>query len=870
MVRPGYEYEDGKGATPRRSSTLDVAFELNAARKGTKGLNRLFSVMNEDDHRVTALHPMGRFRVFIEVLGLAFLANDLVISPYIVAWDVAVNLPIVIMMWSSMSYWTLEMGLNFVTGYYSHGELQTQLLAVSRHYLRGTFCIDFFLVCCDVVSVVTHYTLISSAASPSVDTLSLVRLTKFTRLLRISALLRLGKLTSAISKMQLASLSDNKGFILQVLRFLFATIFINHLLCCLWFVIGQWAPSDTGSGWLDATVKGPVCGAYEECKFSEASPFYQYMLAFHWSIAQVTLGSMEVVPSNSYERAFNILLLFFGVLFASTIVSSFSTLAMQLMMKRQDRVEKTARLRTFLVQHKVRSRLAVRVLRQVHEKSPHKPFMYEHNVDTLSLLSADLREELFCAIRKPHLNTHCVFRLWTEIDTTAVEMICHEAVTFLFFGPGDEVFRPEVEALSAYHAVKGSLEYVQDPRSSVVDDFETTAVGVGSWVSEAAWWTRWTHVGRLTAHQATQLLVVEAKGVFKVAESRPVIIGIAKTYARMFHSHLVASTPPHAPWPNDLHLEIHPADFVDVRVGIRLLDQLTKRGNLLLTDAQKLKLHKELEAGTCGIHLAASSELERVCFLSLLRISDEFGRILAQVRRTDKKGALVTELRLPGAKRAQGELPQEALQRLLDSMGDLAESLELTHTEREVVDADSASVGIRTTYIQTTHFAALCDDAPQRMILVSAGGTQMRQSGISGPGRLSTRLGRKFITPDLFAISGKESTSLFAWLQPEEFHMLRGSSGEKALADWLSSHNHDLQGLNSSAANSSRFSKSMLLTDSSPCTPSALAELPACGEAADVVLDDAVDVAVDENVRELQQFRPTGPARPHYRSPVAL
>merc|ERR1740138_1620555 len=102
----------------------------------------------------------------------------------------------------------------------------------------------------------------------------------------------------------------------------FGMMWVNHMASCMWYAAGRYFPSDTGLCWLDADIMGPESGKYDTASLS-----YQYFTAFHWSLTQMTPGSMQVFPVNSGERVFNIFVLMGGFLFFSVVVSAISTSA---------------------------------------------------------------------------------------------------------------------------------------------------------------------------------------------------------------------------------------------------------------------------------------------------------------------------------------------------------------------------------------------------------------------------------------------------------------------------------------------------------------------------------------------------------------
>merc|ERR1719410_1484859 len=132
-------------------------------------------------------------------------------------------------------------------------------------------------------------------------------------------------------------------------------------MCCAWNAIGTISISDTGQNWI--------------AEFTGQKPEYIYFSAYHWALSQITLGSNDVNPVNSYERTFCILLNVFGLLYSSTIVSIVSAQAMEYVTVRRERMEDMTYLTKFLEQHRVNSRLANRVRRQANDRCNFKHIM---------------------------------------------------------------------------------------------------------------------------------------------------------------------------------------------------------------------------------------------------------------------------------------------------------------------------------------------------------------------------------------------------------------------------------------------------------------------------------------------------------------
>merc|ERR1712136_313937 len=140
-------------------------------------------------------------------------------------------------------------------------------------------------------------------------------------------------------------------------------------------------PTDTSDRWLDSI---------------ESSFLFEYVTAFHWSMAQLTLGAIEVNPSNSIERIFTIILLLVGLFFSASLVGSLSAAMIEYQQKWQVSRQMQRNVRHYLRQNSVGPTVAIRVRQQVEKRLHHKAEekLSFHEVEGLSLVSASLQAEL--------------------------------------------------------------------------------------------------------------------------------------------------------------------------------------------------------------------------------------------------------------------------------------------------------------------------------------------------------------------------------------------------------------------------------------------------------------------------------------------
>merc|ERR1712048_207745 len=97
---------------------------------------------------------------------------------------------------------------------------------------------------------------------------------------------------------------------LNLAKLLLSVLVLNHVVACVWFLIGRLAMENESRNWI--TV-GELNGT---------DVAYMYSTSLHWSLTQFTPASMDISARNIWERAFSIVVLFFAMVAFSSIVGS--------------------------------------------------------------------------------------------------------------------------------------------------------------------------------------------------------------------------------------------------------------------------------------------------------------------------------------------------------------------------------------------------------------------------------------------------------------------------------------------------------------------------------------------------------------------
>jgi len=640
------------------------------------------------------LHPAGHICKVNDAASFLFVMLDVLVAPSILAWELNSEGLLLVLLWASAVYWTICLLLGFVTGFYIGGEIVMKQPQVVVNFLKTGFLMDFIVLLGDFTSLIANQ-------DDSQGTKQILRLVKFLRLLKIMRLLRLMRI---FDKIATNTLSPGVRMLSQILQMFFVTVLTIHILSCLWIFVGRRGPTDTGQRWLPEFEQAQMdCQA--GCAYGR---WYIYLTAFHWTAAQLTLGSTSVVPVNTLERLITIACLIAGLLFGASIVAFLSAQIVQFIMTRMDKMQMLDDVRRFLRQSQVNSALAIRVTKSVRERLLEEHALGEDDVDGLALLSGKLRSELAFQIRRPHILKHALFRLWAQIEDISVEELCRHAVDFQFLFPRDVLFRPAQALEQAFYVVSGSLIYVQVPETSRVDDINEVTVLQGSWVAEAALWSKWQHVGKLEAVSECQILVIRLDGMMKVLEGetdlRRAISHATRNYARNFCTRLAGLKPP-TPWPSDVSLSF--ADSPDLMahdVSKGLLRRVMRES---LEAERVAELEQEVENDLCVLRENADGVVERVVFLVSFRIEDE-GDTLTKLGVRRKDGLLEkSKLELPGTKRKRDEPTDQARCQALSKLGILAKHIEILSELEDIWEETSQAFHVPTQYRRAVNIARL-------------------------------------------------------------------------------------------------------------------------------------------------------------------
>jgi hypothetical protein len=745
--------------------------------------------------------PTSPLRLLMDLLSVIVLAYDVISLPYYLAFEVPQEGLVLHLSLISVSFWVVDVAFRFRTGYWHDGYLEMDLTKIARRYLMSSFGIDVSLIALDVISLMLTFA--ADSLPDSKDAFKLWRLGKVTRVLRCVSVVRLRVLSSLVERlaMQSPTLQATGVVVYDVVKLVCVILWLNHIIACGWISLGRSGISDTGVAWLDTPI-----GDSEGSTYDTHNTGYQYWTSFHWALTQMTPGSMQVFPLNMYERIFNCVCLIFGVLVFSTLISSISSTVTQFKLSMQRKNAKMEKLNRFLRKVNVDPVLSMQVRKQVQEKLRFQKPLLSKDVETLELLPLSLQVSLQLELCRPHLTCHPLFNFVLEADFLTAEELCQSCVDFSVLAFQDTLFLPGTEAVGMFFVTSGTVTYTladAKSRTSFHDHMvhrlavkSGHSVEKGMWLSEAALWCTWRHVGSAEAAHADgcEILAVQANQLTAFLKNRPGSVGlVTSAYAVSFYNFLRASvgeiTDLRTPFATD---ELFASLSGDVRafmgcVAVRVLKARLKSTRSILASLSEArpdmdKIRNEVDTGLGTIVLAKHDKfgVRRVVTLVAMKLRRADGRLLVALNREQ------AEAKLPGLKPEDGEHPEQCFRRLLaEHFGPLAEGVAKDGVERE--DTPIMQLGIATRVVKVVFHASW---EPPAKVVAHVESRRASMDGRRGSvASMDGSMQSQELQEDMLQaeeVVQLPSGVMVSWFTPDELERCGTEAGRRELGRWLS------------------------------------------------------------------------------------
>ncbi|CAJ1349789.1 unnamed protein product [Effrenium voratum] len=374
--------------------------------------------------------------------------------------------------WVTQIFWTLDMFQSFFTGYFKEGVQIMEMRKIVPHYLKTWFIID-------LVVVGPEWFTSLSRDGFGLDGVGIGRILRLGRAMRVLRLLRLLKLRRIVDALLELVESEYTFTIINLLKLLFAIFVLNHVIACVWYLVGKHSLSVGLHNWFE------MSGDYPDDRT------YMYLTSLHWSLTQFTPASMNVSASNTMERITSILVLFFAMVAFSSIVGHITASMSHLQSLRGAQMKQFWMLRRYLKQRHIRRDLQLRITKFLEYKTQKEhDIVHSSSVLILDQLSEPLRKELSYETMVQWLTGHAFFSAVSSKMPVFMHRLCHSALTEIGLASGDFVFTAGHEAKQMYFVKQGDLECP----SSFEPCFGLHILAQEAFV-EAALWVVWRHMG---------------------------------------------------------------------------------------------------------------------------------------------------------------------------------------------------------------------------------------------------------------------------------------------------------------------------------------------------------------------------------------
>mmetsp|Transcript_61069 Transcript_61069/g.189172 ORF Transcript_61069/g.189172 Transcript_61069/m.189172 type:complete len:766 (-) Transcript_61069:51-2348(-) len=467
------------------------------------------------------LKPDDRRHLTWDLMSLGFLSYDVLGTPLEI-FEPPDSTFRKVMEMTTLIFWTLDILVTFFCGYHTVKTIEMRPSKIALHYLKTWFVVDFAIVMLEWLSV---------------GGAGILRAGKVIRGARIIRMLRIIKVQVLFEQLHDFIRSETSMMVFQIGRLVVFILVINHFVACGWWAVGTLV-EDVDVRWTDRV------------KLADEGFAYSYLTSLHWALTQFTPASMEVVPTNKWERAYTILVLMLGLGAFSSFLASISSLMTQLRQLKTLQHKEDMLIRRYLMEHGVSFELGNHIMFFFREnrRFVKRKRLVEEDVKALTQLPESLRIKLHWEVYEPAITPHPLFFDLNMRDHSGLVEICHRSMNESMLGQGHELFHFGKVAERMYFVSKGTMSYqpgrgLQDflsPTSSMTRPFtsqdgdDSIEVGTGRWISEMVLWMNWIHRGTVMAVGTTELVELEAKKFHEHARHRFACFNHCRHYARLY------------------------------------------------------------------------------------------------------------------------------------------------------------------------------------------------------------------------------------------------------------------------------------------------------------------------------------------------
>lgn len=404
---------------------------------------------------------------------------------------------------TTLVFWTIDIIVTFFSGYHTVKSIEMRPTRIACHYLKTWFILDFTIVMLEWLSV---------------GEASILRFGKFARGFRVIRLLRILKVQILFEQLNDFIRSETTMMVFQIGRLVAFILVINHFVACGWWGIGT-------------LVEGVAIRWTDRVKQADDGIAYAYLTSLHWALTQFTPASMEVTPTNVWERTYTIFILMMGLGAFSSFLASISSLMTQLRQLKAQQHKEDVLMRRYLMEHGVSLELGNHILFFFREnrRFTKRKRLVEQDVKAFEQLPDSLRIKLHWEVYEPVILPHPLFFNLSSQDPSGLVEISHRSMNEKILGQGHELFHFGKTSERMYFVGKGLLDYVPSQ-----DGAEAREIPHNHWLSEMVLWMNWIHRGTVSARENSELVELDSKKFHEHVRHRHICFEICRHYARLY------------------------------------------------------------------------------------------------------------------------------------------------------------------------------------------------------------------------------------------------------------------------------------------------------------------------------------------------
>jgi len=437
------------------------------------------------------VRPSAKRRIAWDLLCFLMVSYDVVMIPLHV-FDLPPTKWAKVMAICTAVFWTLDIFFTFMVGYHLGGTTEMRPLKIAEHYMRTFFALDLIVVTLDWINAYLAY-------DQGENLIFVMMVPRLLRVMKVARLFRIMKVAALVEQTRFFIHSELLMTFMKVLKFLVSITIVNHFVACAWYGIGKYSRNrefPTGT-WVNEL---------QEKAAQQLDWDYYYTTALHWSLTQFTPASMEVVPCNTLERIFTVVVIIVALILFSSFLSTITQAMTHLREVREEKWQQQQMVWRYMNENNVSIELANSIHSFISKYSSIvKKRIHQKDIMILRAMPETIRLHLDYEVNVPILLKHPLFERCVEISETGMMNLCHFAMKEMSLMVGQELFLYTEKAEQMFFLLSGQLKYHYKGGAS------GASVSKGENICEMALWAYWAHRGNMVSSTPSELMVLDGE-----------------------------------------------------------------------------------------------------------------------------------------------------------------------------------------------------------------------------------------------------------------------------------------------------------------------------------------------------------------------